>query len=137
MSTRSLPKVLALYDSKKYPLASPCTTGSKINNPGSPVGVKGMNQIKGLSLAILFGIKFLVIAAGYMLQPLFVRQVPIDGFFQSFFELQRWCPTQFLVQAGGIDGIAEVMTGPVFHISNQFGRVAGRPAQLFIHNLAE
>jgi hypothetical protein len=41
-----------------------------------------------LSFHILLLVIFLVIAAGYIPQPIFVFEVPVNGFFNSLFELK-------------------------------------------------
>ncbi|MPN05701.1 hypothetical protein SDC9_152954 [bioreactor metagenome] len=47
-------------------------------------------------------------------------EVPADGFFNTFFELQRWLPSEFVFQLGGVDGITQVVAGTVGNIGDQF-----------------
>ena len=57
----------------------------------------------------------LIITGRYMLDPFFILQVPIHRLFQSFFKLKRGFPSQFFIQFGGIDGISQIMTRPIFY----------------------
>src|SRR5690606_145669 len=90
-----------------------------------------------LSFLILLFVVLLVSAAGYMLQPVLVGQVPVHGFFQSLFKLQGRLPAQLLVQLGGIYSIAQVVAGAVLYKSDQLGGSAGGAFQLFVHDHAK
>ena len=61
----------------------------------------------------------LVVATGDVVHPLLVVEVPTDGLLDALLELKRGLPTELLLQLGGVDGIAEVVTGTVGDVGNQ------------------
>ena len=90
-----------------------------------------------LPFAVHAFVILLVIAAGYMVEPVLVVQVPIDGPCQPFFKLRGWFPAEFFLQLGRINGIPEVVPGAVGNIGDQFSLVPlSRPSRLSIclHN---
>ena len=42
----------------------------------------------------------LIVARGNVIHPLLVVEIPADGFFDAFFELERWFPAEFLLEFG-------------------------------------
>ena len=55
----------------------------------------------------------LVVARGYIVQPLLVVEIPADGLLDTLLKLERGFPTEFLLEFRTIDGIAQVVTGTV------------------------
>ena len=62
---------------------------------------------------------FFILARGDIVHPLLVVQIPADGLFDTFFELEARFPAQFGLQLVGIDGIAQVVSGAVGHVGNE------------------
>ena len=58
-----------------------------------------------------------------------VIEIPADGFFDTFFELEGRFPAQFLLELRGVDRVAQVVPGAVSDIGNQFFARAFRPSQ--------
>src|SRR5579859_4413699 len=104
-----------------------------MSSPWMSVVLKGIL----LSFAVLFIVKFLIVAGGHLFYPVLVREIPVDGFFQAFLELERGFPAQFLVELCRIDGIAEVMAGAVFYVGDEFCGLARGAAELPVHDAAE
>ena len=81
-------------------------------------------------LVILF-----VVAARDVVQPFLVVQVPAHRFFDAFLELQGRFPAQFLLELGGIDGVAGVVAQTVRHVGDEVHVLAFRTTQEPIHRL--
>ncbi len=50
-----------------------------------------------------------VVAAGDVVEPFLVVEVPAHSLFDAFLELQRRFPAEFLLELGGVDGVAGVV----------------------------
>ena len=61
----------------------------------------------------------LIIAACHIVKPFLIIQVPANGLLNAFLKLQAWFPTEFSLQFGRVDGIAEIMTGTVGNVGYQ------------------
>ena len=61
----------------------------------------------------------LVVAAGDVVQPFLVVEVPAHRLLDAFLELQGRLPAQFLLELGGINGIAGIVTQAVRDIGDQ------------------
>ena len=61
----------------------------------------------------------MVVAAGHVVHPLLVVEVPTDGALDAFFKLQRRLPAKFVVQLARVDGIAQVVPLAVGDVSYQ------------------
>src|SRR5216110_1633140 len=75
--------------------------------------------VEKLSSCILSFVIMLVCSAGYMFQPFFILQIPVNCFTQSLFKCNGWFPAQFFIDLCCIDRISPVMTRPVFYISDE------------------
>ena len=54
-----------------------------------------------------------------MIHPFLVIQIPFYGFLDTLLKLERWLPTQFLLQLSRVDGVTHIVTLSVCYISNQ------------------
>src|SRR5690606_18568463 len=88
-------------------------------------------------IAVLLFIVAAVFATGHILQPFVIIQVPIDGFFQSFFKSHRWFPSEFYIDFISVDRISQVVSGPVFHKCKQRVRSTWCIAKLAVHYTAK
>ena len=81
-------------------------------------------------LVILF-----VVAARDVVEPFLVVEVPAHSLLDAFLELQRRLPAQFLLELGGVDGVAGVVTQAVRHVGDEVHVLAFRTAQELIDSL--
>ena len=72
-----------------------------------------------LSIPVHLFVILLVVAAGDVVQPFLVVEVPAHGLLDAFFELQRRFPAQLALQLTTIDGIAGIVAQAVGNVSNQ------------------
>ena len=61
-----------------------------------------------------------------MLPPFFVVEIPGDGLLDAFFEGRLREPAQLVMDLCGIDGIAAVVAGAIFHVLDEGFRLAER-----------
>lgn len=61
-----------------------------------------------LSVFIHTVVILLIISAGHIIGPFLIIQIPTYGFFNSFFKLQAWFPTQFFLQFVTMVGMSYV-----------------------------
>ena len=54
-------------------------------------------------------------AAGHLLDPVLMREIPLNGAPQTGSKGLRGTPTELAFDLGRVDGIAPVMAGPVSH----------------------
>ena len=76
-----------------------------------------------------------VVAGGDVLQPLGVIEIPTNGEGDAFFELEGGLPTEFAVELGGVDGIAQVVSLTVGNEGDEATRCAGRIAEQAIDGI--
>ena len=82
-----------------------------------------------LSVRIHLLIIVLILAGDDGFPPFLVIQIPLNGLLDAVGELGFRQPAQFVVDLGGIDGIAHIMALPVGHIGDQtFGLAVGSMA---------
>ena len=60
-----------------------------------------------------------ILPAGDSVHPLLVLQIPADGLFQTFFELEGRFPAEFALEFGGVDGVALIVAGTVGDKGNE------------------
>ena len=75
--------------------------------------------MRDLSIPVHLFVILLVVAARYIVEPFLVVEVPAHGLLDAFFELQTRFPAQFLLELGGVDGVAGVVAQTVRYISDQ------------------
>ena len=80
-------------------------------------------------------IVLLIIAACHVVKPFLIIQVPANGLLDAFLKLQTWFPTEFSLQFGRVDGIAEIMTGTVGNVGYQVQAVPLWIAQQTVNGL--
>ena len=73
-----------------------------------------------LSVFVHTFVVLLIIATGDIVHPLLVVEVPTDGLLDTFLELEAGLPPQLLLQLGGVDSIAHVVTKTVGDVGNEF-----------------
>ena len=61
----------------------------------------------------------LVLAGGDIVHPLLVTEVPADGLFDAFLELEGWLPTELVLELGGVDSVAQVVAGAVGDVGDE------------------
>jgi len=61
-----------------------------------------------------------IASRGHVLNPVLIFQVPGNGFFDTTCKSLFRCPTQGMPYFAGIDGIAAIMTWPVFDKGDEF-----------------
>src|SRR5210317_2109053 len=66
----------------------------------------------------------LVAAVTYVVAPLLVGEVPVDGFSEAGFEGLTRNPAQLSLDLAGIDGVALIVSGPIGDELNQIGEFA-------------
>ena len=54
-----------------------------------------------------------------MIHPFLVIEIPFYGLLDTLLKLQRWLPTEFLLQLSRVDSITHIVTLSVCYISNQ------------------
>lgn len=72
----------------------------------------------------------LVVAAGHVVEPVLVVEVPAHRLFDAFFKLQRGLPAQLVLELAAVDGIACIVTRAVGDVGNEVEILAlGTPQQ--------
>ena len=54
-----------------------------------------------------------------MIHPFLVLEIPFYRFFDTLLKLERWLPTEFLLELARIDGITHIVTLSVCYISDE------------------
>ena len=54
-----------------------------------------------------------------MIHPFLVIEIPLHGLLDTLLKLERWLPTQFLLQLARVNGITHIVPLSVCYISNQ------------------
>ena len=70
-----------------------------------------------------------------MIHPFLVLEIPFYGLLDSLLKLERWLPTQFLLQLSRVNGITHIVTLSVCNISNEIHILAFLSAEQSIHGL--
>ena len=79
----------------------------------------------------------LVVAGGDVVHPGLVVEIPTDGALDAFLELQGGLPAQFALELGGVDGIAQVVTGTVGDIGDEVYVCAFGAAEQTVNGMDE
>ena len=70
-----------------------------------------------------------------MIHPVLILKIPLHGFLDTLFKLERWLPTQFLLQLSRVDGVTHIMTLSVSYISNEIHILAFLSAEQSVNGL--
>ena len=74
---------------------------------------------KKLLILVHFLVVFLIVAAGDVLHPLLVVEVPVDGQDDALLEGSLGIPAKVVLDLGGVDAIAAVMAQTVSNVLDQ------------------
>ena len=74
---------------------------------------------RDLPVPVHFFVILFVVAAGDVVEPFLVVEVPAHRLLDAFLELQARFPAQFLLELGGIDGVAGVVAQAVRHVGDE------------------
>ena len=61
----------------------------------------------------------LILPRSNMIHPFLVIKIPLHGLLDTLFKLERWLPTQFLLQLARVDGITHIVTLSVSYASDE------------------
>ena len=75
--------------------------------------------MRDLPIPVHFFVILFVVAAGDVVQPFLIVEVPAHGFLDSFLELQGRFPAQFLLEFGGVNRVAGVVAQAVRHVGDE------------------
>ena len=70
-----------------------------------------------------------------MIHPFLVLEIPFYSLLDTLLKLERWLPTQFLLQLSRVDGVTHIVTLSVCYISNQIQISTLRATEQSIHGL--
>ena len=70
-----------------------------------------------------------------MIHPFLVLEIPLHGLLDTLLKLERWLPTQFLLQLSRVDGITHIVTLSVCYISDEIHILAFLSAEQSINGL--
>ena len=70
-----------------------------------------------------------------MIHPFLILEIPFYGFFDTLLKLERWLPTQFLLQLSRVDGVTHIVPLSVCYISNQIQVCTLRATEQSINSL--
>ena len=73
----------------------------------------------GLPACIHVLIVFHVVAAGDVVHPILVIEIPADSFLDALFELETGLPSEFTLQFRAVDGVAHIVSGAVGDIGDE------------------
>ena len=62
----------------------------------------------------------LVLATCYVVHPSFVLQIPLHGLLDTLLKLERWFPTDFLLEFARINGITPIVTLSISKVGLQY-----------------
>ena len=74
---------------------------------------------KKLLILVHFLVVFLIVAAGDVLHPLLVVEVPVDGQDDALLEGSLGVPAQIVLDLGGVDAVAAVVAQTVGNVLDQ------------------
>ena len=86
---------------------------------GAPFGFAIPRAYKRLLILVHFLVVLLVVAAGDVLHPLLVIEVPVDGQDDALLERGLRIPAQIVLDLGGVDAIAAVMAQTVGNVLDE------------------
>ena len=72
-----------------------------------------------LSSLIHVVVILLVVSRSDIVHPSLVVQVPTDGFLDAFLKLEARLPAQFLLELGGVDGVAHIVASAIGDVGNE------------------
>ena len=70
-----------------------------------------------------------------MIHPFLVIEIPFYSFLDTLLKLERWFPTEFLLQLSRVDGITHIVTLSVCYISDEIHILAFLSAEQSINSL--
>ena len=70
-----------------------------------------------------------------MIHPFLVLEIPFYGFLDTLLKLERWLPTQFLLQLSRVDGVTHIVTLSVCYIGDEVHILAFLSAEQSINGL--
>ena len=70
-----------------------------------------------------------------MIHPFLVLEIPFYGLLDTLLKLERWLPTQFLLQLSRVDGITHIVTLSVCYISDEVHILAFLSAEQTVNSL--
>ena len=70
-----------------------------------------------------------------MIHPFLVIKIPFYSFLDTLLKLERWLPTQFLLQLSRVDGVTHIVTLSVGYISDEIHILAFLSAEQSINGL--
>ena len=70
-----------------------------------------------------------------MIHPFLVLEIPFHGFLDTLLKLERWLPTQFLLQLSRVDGITHIVTLSVCYVGDKIHILAFLSAEQSINGL--
>jgi len=91
--------------------------------------------MRDLPIPVHFLVILLVVAARDVVQPFLVVKIPAHGLLDAFFELQGRLPAEFLLELGGVDGVAGIVAQTIRHVSDEVHVLAFRAAEQLIDGL--
>ena len=77
----------------------------------------------------------LVVAAGDVVEPFLVVEVPAHRLLDAFLELEARFPAQFLLELGGVDGVAGIVAQTIRHVGDEVHVLVFRAAEQLIYSL--
>ena len=86
---------------------------------GAPFGFAIPRAYKHLLILVHFLVVLLVVAAGDVLHPLLVVEVPVDGQDDALLERGLRVPAQIVLDLGGVDAVAAVMAQTVGNVLDE------------------
>ena len=88
-----------------------------------------------LTVRIHVVVVLLVIARGNVVHPFLVLEIPFHGLLDSLLKLERWLPTQFLLQLSRVDGITHIVTLSISYVGDEVHILAFLSAEQSINGL--
>ena len=70
-----------------------------------------------------------------MIHPFLVLKIPFYGLLDTLLKLERWLPTEFLLQLSRVNGVTHIVTLSVGYISDETHILAFLSAEQSIHSL--
>ena len=91
--------------------------------------------MRALPVPVHFLVILLVVAAGNVVEPFLVVEVPAHRLLDAFLELEAWFPAEFLLELGGVNRVARVVAQAVRHVGDEVHVLAFRAAEQPIDSL--
>ena len=70
-----------------------------------------------------------------MIHPFLVLKIPLHGLLDSLLKLQRWLPSEFLLQLSRVDGVTHIVTLSIGYVSYQIQVSTLRATEQSINSL--